>query len=264
MATPVITWPVTITTDSNDAIDFKEDGGVDELNATLDAGTYEMYGADTLDGTIAKAIKDAMEAAGAGTYAVDVGISTAEPATMEITVSGAKSAVQITWANGSNAATSARYVTGYGAADTASAATVTAPNQVQGVFLFASGGPDLSEDTEERGEIDSPQAVALSGKVVERPIGSIRYTREIGIDFIPRAKMFKSTNNAKSIEDLWEYVRGGNSRVLRYYADPYEQATYSTYHWAPDSGAASLAGWERERAGVELWSGKMRLLKYVS
>jgi len=261
MTTAAFTWKVTITTGSNDAIDFKEDAGV-EQNATLDAGTYEMFGADDAAGdTIAKEIKTQLEATGAGTYAVSV----SSAGLMSITVSVGASAVQITWANGTNEATSAKHVTGYGDADTASAATVTAASQVHGVFLFHDSGPDMAADSEDQAEKTSPQHMAMDGGVVERPLGSFRYDREIEIALIPRAKRFKSTNNAKSIEDMFEYLRGGNSRVVRLYADPSVQTSYDTYHVAPASGSIdNLKRIARINSGVERWGGPLRLLKYVA
>lgn len=260
MAVFAIGWKVTITAGVNDAIDIKEDGG-GEQNLTLSAGTYWALGADTTAGTLAKEIKDTLDAgAGGGTYAVTVGST----GLMTIAVSGAVAAVQILFSTGTNAATSCRYVTGFGAADTSNAASVSSTAQVHGAFLCASSGPDLANDTELRARKHSPQHVSLSGVVVERPIGSIRYEREVELTMIPRAKMFKTTNLQQSIEDMFEYVRGGLSRYVRTYDDVTVPATYSEVHVVPSDGDAdTLAGWQRLSPGVELWSGSMTLRKHV-
>ncbi len=259
MATPAITWKVTITTGSNDKLDLKEDAG-GEQTITLDAGTYEMFGASGTAGTIAKELKTQLDKK-AGTYTVAV----SSGAIVTIGVSIGASAVQFLGATGTNRVLSCRYLTGLGAVDTSSAASVTFGSQVHGVFLFADGGPDLTDDTEDRARIDSPQSVAWSGKTVERPLGSFRYERKINVGLVPRAKMFASTNNDKSIESMQAYIRGGNSRVIRWYADPSDQATYSTYHVAPAGDRLdSLDKWERHSPGTELWSGEMLLRKYVA
>jgi hypothetical protein len=79
--------------------------------------------------------------------------------------------------------------------------------------------------------------------------------------------MFKSTNNAKSMEDMWEYLRGGNTRRIKYYPDPASQTAsdYTEYHVAPQSDTSdTLDGWDRHSPAIELWSGELRLRKYVA
>jgi hypothetical protein len=260
MAYPAIAWPVTITAGSNDAIDIKEDGGA-EQNLTLTAGSYQPLGSDTTAGTLAKAIKDTLGgAAGNGTYTVTISVT----GLITIAVSGAVSAVQLLFGTGTNRATSCRYVTGFGAADTSSAASVSGTAQLHGVFLCMSGGPDLADDTEDRANIQTSQHIAADGTVIERPFGSHRYTRDIQIAMVPRARMFKTTNLQQSIEDLYEYVRGGNSRYVRFYSDVTVPATYTSYHLAPSDGEQdSLAGWRRHSPGVELWGGQLTMRKHV-
>ena len=260
MAVAALTHKVVITTGSNDAIDFKEDGG-GELNATLDAGSYEPFGSDVTAGSLAKEVKTQLDATG-GTYAVAVSLA----GIMTITLSAGATNVQILWKTGSNTANAAKYVCGYGDTDTANAPAVAAPNQVHGVFLFASNGPDLSFDSEDRPSHTTPQSEALSGKITQRPIGSTRYARRMEISFIPRAKFFASDNNDKSIVSFHIYLWGGNSRTIRYFADPSDQATSTEYHVVPTSGDIDQLedNWPKHSPGQELWSGELMLKQYVA
>jgi len=119
----------TVTSASNDKIDFKEDAG-SELTATLAAGTYAMGESSATAGTLCAQIKTQMEAAGAGTYTVTFSNATKK---LTIAVSGGAAAVQILWNSGTNNATAADTLLGF-AADTANAASVTAPNAVVTIF----------------------------------------------------------------------------------------------------------------------------------
>lgn len=122
----------TVTVDSNDMIDFKEDAG-GELNATLTPGTYIM-GETAAASTLCLEIKTQLEAAGAGTYTVTFSNSTKK---ITIAVAGGAAAVQFLWKTGvsgsDNADESAVLLLGFtagadggnGASDTSDAALVT-------------------------------------------------------------------------------------------------------------------------------------------
>jgi len=119
----------TVTGGSNDDIDFKEDGG-GELTATLAAGTVVAGTSDATASSMCLAIKTALEAAGAGTYAVTYSTTTKK---FTITVSGAIAATQFLPATGSNVATSAGALIGF-TADTSSQASNVSDTAVEHVF----------------------------------------------------------------------------------------------------------------------------------
>ena len=257
MAVPCIAWKIVITANSNDDLNFKEDGG-GEQKATLDAGSYDPFGSDTTDGSIAKEIKTQLEATGAGTYSVSVSAA----GLITIAVSGGASTFQLLGSTGTDVATSCRYEIGLGATDTANAASNTLTSQTYGLFLFDTDGPDLSADTEDRREIMAPQNRAADGTMITRPWGSFVYEREISINIIPRAKMFSASNVDKSIEAMFAYLGGGNSRTIRLYPDASDDTDYDTYHVA-SNGNYSIRDWRRLGPGTERWSGDLVLRKHV-
>ena len=110
-----------ITTGVNDKIDFKENGG-SQLHATIAAGTYAMGSSSSVNGSLCKAIKTALEAAaGAGlTYTV-----TFNSGTSKVTITASSTTVQILWLTGTNQATAAYAVLGFSHADTSAALAVT-------------------------------------------------------------------------------------------------------------------------------------------
>ena len=257
MAYAAITWGVTITA-SNKYIDINESGGggAGVVAAQIATGTYtDIRNASGTAGSLAAAIKTALEAAGAGTYTIT------PQADGTITIAGTIN-FAILFSTGANEASSARYVLGFGAVDSAAAATHTGTDQQHGLFLFASGGPDLADDTEDRAHRLSPQSQALDGSVAKRPIGSTRYEREIQIAMVPRAKMFADTNEDQSIESMFDFMQAGNSRTIELYDDASVVGTSTEYAVQnTDGDTDNIAGWRRHSPGVELWSGSLTLLK---
>ena len=251
-----ILWEITIDA-TNDTIRITEDtGGVGE--ATFDVElTQDDYDDIRALATALETQFDAESAAHGNSYSYSVDANTA--GTITISEDGANK-FDLLW---SHANSNMRYVLGWSTTDVTNAATYTSPNQHQAGFYFGSDGPDLSADSENRAIIQTHQSVALDGTVVERPVGDIRYERRMGISLIPRAKMFKSANNEKSIEDLFEHVRGGNSKTILYYPDASSSTNYE-YHVMPSGGSEdSIEGWERLDPGVERWAGELRLRKHV-
>ena len=120
----------TVTLATNDAIDFKEDGG-SELNAILAAGTYIMGASSAESGSLCEAIKTALEAAGAGTYTV-----TFDYATKKLTITKDSGTIQILWATGTNTATAADSLLGFTTADTGAALAVTS-DSTTGDFIMS-------------------------------------------------------------------------------------------------------------------------------
>jgi hypothetical protein len=231
-------WTVTVSA-ANTNINVTETGGSGTFNAAIAATTYAT------PELLAAAMKTTLDTAGTHTYTVTVG------STGLITIS-ANGTFQI---NG-YAATRANYLIGFHAA-TSAGTSHTADQQHQGGFYFGETGPDLSVDTEDQPEIDSQQDVSLDGHITERPVGSVKYTREIEIGFADRAHTYKTTNYAKSWEDLWEYIRGGNSRYVAYAPDA-SSITNTNYHIEPEPFMP-----KRRDPSVELWSWNVSLRKHV-
>lgn len=111
----------TVTTGSNDKINFKEGGGA-ERTGTIAPGTYLMGTTSATVGTLCKAVKTALEgASGAAlTYTVTYSMTT-----KKMTITASSSTVQILWLTGTNQAISARTLLGWTAADTSAALAVT-------------------------------------------------------------------------------------------------------------------------------------------
>lgn len=120
----------TVTLGTNDAIDFKEDGGA-ELNATLAAGTYLMGASSATAGTLCAAIKAALEAVGAGTYTVTFSYSA-----KTVTITKDSGTIQILWATGTNTLTAADSLLGFTTADTLAALAVTS-DSTTGNFIMS-------------------------------------------------------------------------------------------------------------------------------
>ena len=118
----------TVTSSSNDKIDFTEDGGA-EVTATLTAGTYKMGTTSATAGTLCALIKTQMEAVnGASTYTVTYSMTT-----KLLTITKSSGVFVLKWATGTNAATAADTLLGF-AADTASAIAATAPTATEIVW----------------------------------------------------------------------------------------------------------------------------------
>jgi len=253
MALAQVTWPLTVDS-SNQTFKYKENviTPVDRT-ATITAGTYWA------PKELASELETQMNALGGYTYTLTV-----SEGVISFSAGVTSSFGFYSYVDGNTAA----YITGYG--DTATgwrsnAGVYTMPHQTWNAFCFGSDGPDLADDTEDRGEVQAPAQVSLSGTVARRPLGSIVYTREIKISFVPRDKMFKDSdgNKKQSIEDLFEYVNSGSNLYVRYYPDQSDTASYIEYVIMPSGEKDSLAGWDRIDPAVELWGGRLRLRKKV-
>ena len=105
---------------SNNAIDFKEDGG-SQLHATIASLTYPIGTSSAQAGTLCAAVKTALQAVGTGTYTISYSYTTKK---MTIAAGGSVTNIQILWLTGTNNATSAYSVLGFTKVDTSSATTV--------------------------------------------------------------------------------------------------------------------------------------------
>jgi len=236
-------WTVTVSA-SNQGINVTEATGPQTFEADIAAADYAT------PELLAAAMKTALDAESLAsgnnlTYTVTVG------STGLITIA-ATGAFKIN----AYAAGRANYLIGFHA-ESASATSNTADQQHQGGFYFGETGPDLSMDTGDQPEINAQQNVALDGHITERPVGSIKYTREMEIGFSDEAHTYKTTNYAKSWEDLWEYIRGGNSRYVTYAPDA-SSISNTNYHIEPEPFMP-----KRRDPAVELWSWKVMLRKHV-
>ncbi len=104
---------------TNNKIDFKESGG-SQLHATIASATYAMGADSSVNSSLCKAIKTALDAAGGTTYTV-----TFNSGTKKLTITPTAGTVQILWLTGTNQATSAWSVLGWTHADTADASSLT-------------------------------------------------------------------------------------------------------------------------------------------
>jgi hypothetical protein len=121
----------TVTLNSNDTIDFTEDGGL-EVSATLTPGTYPMGASSAVAGSLCKLVKDQMEAAGgAPTYTVTYSYTT-----KKMTITKNSGVFVIKWATGTNTAKSAKTLLGFTNADTASAIAATS-DSTTGNFIMS-------------------------------------------------------------------------------------------------------------------------------
>ncbi len=120
----------TVSTGSNDKINFTEDGGA-EKTATLTAGTYKMGTTSATALTLCKEIKDQLEASNdtAATYTVTFSTST-----KLLTITKNSGVFVLKFSTGANAATSARTLLGFGSVDTSSAIAATAGTAVEIVY----------------------------------------------------------------------------------------------------------------------------------
>jgi len=123
----------TVTLNTNDYIDFTEDGG-GEVSAHLTAGTY------TLAGLLAE-IKTRMEAVGSGTYTVSFSTTT-----KKFTIAKDSGVFVILWNSGTNNAKAADTLLGF-AADTASSISATSPTAI----TYAETANDAIPFTEDGG-----------------------------------------------------------------------------------------------------------------
>ncbi len=105
---------------ANQSIDFKEDGG-SEVHASIATGSYGMGTTSGTAGTLCKAIKTALEAAGTlGAYTVTYSYST-----KKVTITKASGTIQLLWHSGTNHATAAYTLLGWTDADTGAALAET-------------------------------------------------------------------------------------------------------------------------------------------
>lgn len=118
----------TVTLNTNDRIDFTEDGG-GEVTAQLTAGTYKAGASSADAGTLCALIKTQMEAVnGASTYTV-----TFSTTTKLFTITKSSGVFVLKWATGTNAAMAADTLLGF-AADTSSAIAATSATAVEIVW----------------------------------------------------------------------------------------------------------------------------------
>ncbi len=111
---------IKITLNTNDYIDFTEDGGA-ELHAQLTAGTYPVGASSAEAGTLCALVKTAMEAVNpAATYTV-----TYSAVTDKITITKDSGVFVIKFATGTNTLKNASQALGFTGADTASAISAT-------------------------------------------------------------------------------------------------------------------------------------------
>lgn len=114
-----------VTVNSNDRIDFTEDGGA-EVTAQLTAGTYPLGISSSEAGTLCALIKDRMEAVnGASTYTVTYSVSTDK-----ITITKSSGVFVIRFSSGTNTAMNASNVMGFTVADTTSAISAVSNSTV--------------------------------------------------------------------------------------------------------------------------------------
>ncbi len=242
-----IVWGNVIAT-TEQKIDVDEDGGggAGVFIATITAGTYltpELLAAE---------VKTQLEAGGSGTYTVTVS------ADGKFTIAGSID-FALDW---SGAANSATYVLGWEGSDVASGASHTAPNQHHAGFYFGETGPDLEVDSEETPEANAPQSVSMGGTVTQYPTGAIRYSREMKISFMDRARAWESTNNEKSAEDMFNYLMGAASRYITYAPDA-SSISETSYYVVPSDGAMHTYKPIRLDPSVELWAFGLLLRKKV-
>ncbi len=108
-----------VTTGTNDAIDFTENGG-SQLSATLAAGTYPLGASSAESGTLCAAIKTAMQAVGALTYTV-----TWNATSDELTITASSGVFVILFISGTHTGNNASPVMGFSGNDTPSAISAT-------------------------------------------------------------------------------------------------------------------------------------------
>lgn len=117
---------VKITLNTNDRIDFTEDGGA-ELTAQLTAGTYPIGASSAEAGTLCALVKAQMEAVNpAATYTV-----TYSAVTDKLTITKNSGVFVLKFASGTNTAMNASGVLGFAASDTASAIAATSGSTVR-------------------------------------------------------------------------------------------------------------------------------------
>lgn len=119
-----------ITLNTNDFIDFIEESG-SELSAQITAGTYSLGADSSVAGSLCKAIKDAMELVGDGTYTVTHNTSTH---IITIAVSGSKVTFKMLGSTGTNKTKSAMTTLGYAMTDQTLAASQVAGTAVVPVY----------------------------------------------------------------------------------------------------------------------------------
>lgn len=105
-AATVETAAIVITINTNDFIDFDEGAGA--LAAQIVAGTYAIGVASSEAGSLCKAIKDALELVGDGTYTVAYSRTT-----RKFTITKSAGTFNILWLSGANKAKSAGTTLGY-------------------------------------------------------------------------------------------------------------------------------------------------------
>ena len=110
----------TVTLNSNDKIDFTEDGGA-LVTATLTPGTYIMGASSAVSGSLCALIKAAMELVnGASTYTVTYSFTT-----KKLTITKSTGVFVINWNTGTNTAHASKTLLGFTNVDTASAIAAT-------------------------------------------------------------------------------------------------------------------------------------------
>ena len=244
------TWASTITAGTNNAIHWTE-GGTTVLTTTLPTQTYNT------PEDLANAMTLAMTtASGVHTYTASVSSTGYITFTIDSSTMGTS-----THAEGFTLA----HLAGFsdGVADTGT--TNTGTYQASSGFYFKTDGPDLETGTHSTTidwmkEHENSLTIAMDGSSVSRPVGSTRKFTSISINHMPASSTHADDypNQQQTLEHLFNFINGGNSRAFRWYLDASDTTAWTTVHWEP-MGQTFTYQPQRADPGLARWAHPMKL-----
>jgi hypothetical protein len=260
------TWNTTITAGTNNVFKWTEwvSGSATPVSVTLNAATYPTP--EALLTAVTSQMTDQSGNTGEG-LVYSGSLSTTGIASMAISGStGATSTMAISaYSDGSTAA----HVLGFSDGVATSAAEVSGTYQASSAFYFKVDGPDLvsgahATTIDWESEHNAPMNVALDGTVTGRPIGSTREIANVSVGHMPQSSTWAADypNQSQTLENLFDFVVGGNSRAFRWYLDASDTTSWTTVHWEPMGQNFSYQP-QRADPGLARWSHQMKLRKHV-
>ncbi len=248
------------------AIRFTENGT--NKTANISAGSRYLRGdGDTND--LAKALSDALTAAGVGTWSVSVSYNTdntTPTANVTISVSGVTSA-RILWEDVLTTADGMRW--GFDA-NTATALSFASDTNPTGVWM---SDEPYTEDTPRDARAMS-QVVHQNGATTTTTRGDPHQSRRVGFDFVaPERTLLEAEDGlGSSVQRWWRECGDGHTTEVHKLAmandmtveDPTTTTRLGGVLWVLSQRSAE--SWEPQRldAGVDLWAWGLELLEVVS
>lgn len=206
--------------DTNDYIDFTEDGGA-EISAQLTAGTYPVGASSSEAGTLCALIKTQMEAVnGASTYTV-----TYSGTTDKITITKNSGVFVLKFASGANTLKNASQILGFSVSNTASAISATSSAKVAdraaASFYQVCTAPSIYADYNSPSGGVLPMAsfydkyVYVFTEGIYTDAASVGSATNINTKFFSGYKNFGDTDATKTLRNIWTdlYFAGGTPHI---------------------------------------------------